>query len=68
MNGRGGIAPRIPNLDTIWRLTGVLETPVALTQEKEPPIPLGKRVVAPHRRGGEVSLPLPGVESRSCSP
>jgi len=56
MNGRGGIARRILNLDTSWRLIGELEAPGALAQEKEPPIPLGRRVVAPDRRR-EVKYP-----------
>ena len=56
MNGREDIALRILNLDTIWRLIGELEGPGALAQEKEPPIPLGRKVVAPDRRG-EVKYP-----------
>jgi len=51
MNGRGDIAPCILNLDTSWRLIGELESPGALAQEKQPPITLVMRVVAPDRRG-----------------
>jgi len=69
MNGRGGIAPRILNLDTSWRLTGELEAPGVLAQEKEPPIPLVMGVVAPVRRG-EVKYPYHYRELKAgqCSP
>jgi len=38
--GSGGTAPRILNLGTRWRRV-VSHAPVALSQGKEPPVPIG---------------------------
>jgi hypothetical protein len=40
MNESGGVAPRIFNFITRWRLSGQLEAPVALAQENPLAVPI----------------------------
>jgi hypothetical protein len=50
--GSGGIAPRILDLGTRWRLSGQLYDQAALPQRKIPWYPLDRRLGGPQSRSG----------------
>jgi hypothetical protein len=61
--GNGGIAPRILNLGTRWRMEvgGELHAPTALSPEKKLLYPLDRRLGGPQSRsgcGGEEKISL----------